>query len=293
MRLTLILAALLLCANAACAAEFTFDGSRHAHRRLFSQDAESMPRATTRPPVIDDDELPNPNEDLTRAGDWAVGIWGALPLRFFDHPSVEAMGGGGIDFLFRSLDTLGCFFSASLWAGRVKTKSGDWTKGESQIHSEFDAFELVTGARAYAHRWGSGAIYLDLRLAYLVVDGADPVLRTQSAGGDVYFGIEIGRLPVTLGIAPPETVSSSTSRADLRLRISTGFLKLPVSTESLSGRTISPAASVSRNSMSTRFFSARWRRFSAGRGPPGLEPGFTTGDLLPSRCGSSAWAAIC
>jgi hypothetical protein len=190
-----VLLALPLIAASLAAAELGDFARRFTVQPFFAGNAESTLRTAARKPAIDHDDLPNPREDVTRAGDWAVSAGGALPLRFFDHPSVEAMGGGGIDFLFRPLDTLGCFFSASLWAGRVKTKSGDWTKGESQIHSEFDAFELVTGARVYAHRWGSGAIYLDLRLAYLVVDGADPVLRTQSAGGDVYFGIEIGVKP--------------------------------------------------------------------------------------------------
>lgn len=146
-------------------------------------------------PKIDDDDLPNPHEDLTRAGDWAISTWGAPALRFTSNPPVEFMAGGGIDFLYRPLDALGCFVGASLWAGRVEVDDGDPATGNATRHVEIDVVEVITGARMYAHRWGSGAIYWDLRLAYMVTDGPDPVLRTQSWGADIYFGIEVGEKP--------------------------------------------------------------------------------------------------
>jgi hypothetical protein len=54
----------------------------------------------------------------------------------------------------------------------------------------------MTGVRGYPARWGSGAIYVDLRLSYMVADGPDPFLRTQSWGMDIYFGVELGIRPV-------------------------------------------------------------------------------------------------
>jgi hypothetical protein len=193
-----LLAAVLLIASSLSATEPVFADFASRSRHLAGLfDDSNEPRKK-----LAEEEIATPYVPDGRM--FATSFWVSPFLRMLYEPDVLGAAGVGADFLFKPNDYIGLLIGASSWWGEVEYYNGlgveDAGTANEYTYPDYgyesvQIYEFELGFRIFPLHMRNSSLYVDIRAAYMISDGPDPILRTQSAGAGLYFGYEVGWRP--------------------------------------------------------------------------------------------------